>query len=415
MLGYYGHNRILTKSYYPASTTLSDDILDYPTIEKGKFFNTIVNGTDIRTTGGASIWKIPVSIVSDANTVLSGAYLGDNTTIGKRILLTNQNDPVENGIYVVSSVNWDRGVDMLDNDSVGGAFVLYTISLNNYYTYLCTNTPPTDVVGVDNIFFVPTKVGYPAGGINGQTQIYYTSVTPPSPFFNGDSKLVYSIDDIGLIATLTTGGTLNTTILTNNLSGIPYVLSSIKDLSISVLENAGLGGFNVSGDEVTISSTSTTVSTRDNDNSLDNVIDFVADGTITVTSSGTQSINMYIDGVVTTTINQNGISLTSGTYTANAGGPIAINSYQGFVTINNLNVSTGENVLKQLLLSDVTTVLSTEYVMYVKMISYSGTGTPYIKISSVNSLGNLSFNVNIYNIDTVNPLVGSITFSYNIL
>jgi hypothetical protein len=405
----YGHNRLLTTSYSPSSTVLSDDILDYPTIENGKFFNIIVNGTNIREGGGASIWKIPVSIVSDTNTALSGEYSGDPTTIGKRILLINQNAPVENGIYVVSATNWQRGVDLLDGDSAGGTFVLYTVSANNYYTYLCTNIPPNDIVGIDNIFFEQAKVGYPAGGINGQTQIYYTSLTPPSPFFNGDSKLVYSINDDDTTATLTTGGGLSTYIITNRLSGIPYILSSVKDLYFRVISNSALGGFNISGDDITINATDMLLNITDNVSSVDSEINIDVTGGITLTSPTDLIIYNNLDNTPTCTIGQNGISLANSSHTVAFNNTIVLTTYQGFITITGVTIVAGG---KSFVPFDFP-IYNPNFanIMSVKLINYVGTGDPYIKVYSSGPF----FTVIIYNLNQSTAVNGDINFSYNIL
>jgi hypothetical protein len=57
--------------------------------------------------------KAPVRIATTANIVLSGLQTIDGVTLlaGDRVLVKNQNAPVDNGIYVASTGAWTRAVD----------------------------------------------------------------------------------------------------------------------------------------------------------------------------------------------------------------------------------------------------------------------------------------------------------------
>jgi hypothetical protein len=406
----YGHNRLLTNNYSPALTTLSDAVLDYPTIENGKFRNILVNGTNIRSIGGGTnIWKVPVSIVSNINTALSGAYNGDLTTIGKRILLINQNNPIQNGIYVVASGNWQRAVDLLAGDSAAGIFVLYTISINNYFTYLCTNSVPTDIVGINNIFFEINKVGYPAGGNNGETQIHDRHILsqPSTKYFRGEPKLTYSVNDLTLEAMLTIGNLGESYIITNQSSGIPFRIISAKDLYINIQTNSLFAGFNLAAYNTNMNLSNFSTSVIQSVFSPGSInINFTNNINITSTS------NLEIDtGDLTTIIDDHGVKLANLSY--NQPGPESthITTYQGFITITGITIAPGESTYNEILLSSNTKPITSNNIVFVKLIDYNGLGIPYLK---VNSVTDTRFSIIIYNLDSAHSING-IKFSYNIL
>lgn len=71
-----------------------------------------------------------------------------------RILVKNQTDPTENGIYVSQVGAWARAADMNGNDEVAGSFVFVTSGTVNSNTgWVCTNEPESVVIDTDNITF----------------------------------------------------------------------------------------------------------------------------------------------------------------------------------------------------------------------------------------------------------------------
>ena len=75
-------------------------------------------------------------------------------TSTSRILVKNQTNPIQNGIYVTAAGAWARAADMDGADEVAGSFVFVTAgdTLSNS-GWVCTNEPETVAVGTDGITF----------------------------------------------------------------------------------------------------------------------------------------------------------------------------------------------------------------------------------------------------------------------
>lgn len=102
-------------------------------------------------------WKPPVKVATTQNIVLDSAQTIDGVTLveGDRVLVKDQLDAVENGIYdVVETGPWTRSSDFVDGQEascdvvcVEGGFV----SSNSLFK--CITPGPNDIVGTDPIEF----------------------------------------------------------------------------------------------------------------------------------------------------------------------------------------------------------------------------------------------------------------------
>ena len=119
----------------------------------------LVNGTS---------WKAPVEAVETAtNIILSGAPKtidGQSIASGKRVLLTAQSNPINNGIWVVASGAWTRPDDFAVGDSASNAACF--VKIGNTYadtSWVCTTN--TAVIGTNGLTFVQFGSGatYTAG------------------------------------------------------------------------------------------------------------------------------------------------------------------------------------------------------------------------------------------------------------
>ena len=73
---------------------------------------------------------------------------------GSRVLVKDQTDPKQNGIYVSAAGAWSRAADMDGADEVAGSFVFVTGGTVNSNTgWVCTNEPETVAIATDNITF----------------------------------------------------------------------------------------------------------------------------------------------------------------------------------------------------------------------------------------------------------------------
>lgn len=104
--------------------------------------------------------KTPVYVATTgANIALSGVQAIDSLTVGnnsERVLVKNQTDPTQNGIYQASTGAWTRTVDASGNgDFVNGSLILValgTINAGLMYMQTCTDSPI--IFGTSLITFV---------------------------------------------------------------------------------------------------------------------------------------------------------------------------------------------------------------------------------------------------------------------
>lgn len=87
-------------------------------------------------------------------------------TTGNRILIKNQADPTENGIYLSTNGNISRAEDFNTGDSVSGAFTFVKSgTINGNLGWICNSQEPNDIVGTDDIFFTQfTALGQVVAG-----------------------------------------------------------------------------------------------------------------------------------------------------------------------------------------------------------------------------------------------------------
>ena len=111
-----------------------------------------------RTTGlvGNAAFKVPVRAATTANITLSGEQTIDNVACvdGNRVLVKNQTDQTDNGIYVVDTGAWDRAKDFDGvHDVVNGTLVMVIAGTTNINTYWRCTTADTVDIDTDNITF----------------------------------------------------------------------------------------------------------------------------------------------------------------------------------------------------------------------------------------------------------------------
>jgi len=102
-------------------------------------------------------YKAPVRVATTANITLSGEQTIDGVAVvaNDRVLVKNQDDAKENGIYIASASAWSRSADFDGSRDVteGTLFmVLYGSTSAGYLYKLTTTTDPVDF-GVDDITF----------------------------------------------------------------------------------------------------------------------------------------------------------------------------------------------------------------------------------------------------------------------
>ena len=99
--------------------------------------------------------KTACAVATTANITLSGEQTIDGVaTSTSRVLVKDQTDASENGIYVSASGAWSRATDLDAPQEVASSFVFITSGTNNADTgWVCTNEPESVTVGTDDITF----------------------------------------------------------------------------------------------------------------------------------------------------------------------------------------------------------------------------------------------------------------------
>jgi hypothetical protein len=110
--------------------------------------------TQIITVTGQNTWKIPVKVSSISNIDISigGLQTVDGILVlaGDRVLLKDQIDSFENGIYVANIGSWTRPIDSEVGNVATGVFVYTeTGNVNEFLTFACETTTFTG----DKVYF----------------------------------------------------------------------------------------------------------------------------------------------------------------------------------------------------------------------------------------------------------------------
>jgi hypothetical protein len=193
---------------------------------------------------GTETWKDPARVASLSNIpTISGLLTIDGITVvaGDIVLLKDQSNGIENGIYEVAVGTWSRATNLEIGSSASSIALLVqegTVNANNLFT--CTTNPGSDIVGTNSLTII--KFTAPAGGSD--TQIQFNN----SGAFEGSSALVWSG------TSLTTSGTLNVTNTTSSIN--TSTGSAVFSGGVGIANSLFCGG-NVSGVEFLTTSDAT--------------------------------------------------------------------------------------------------------------------------------------------------------------
>jgi len=120
-----------------------------------------------KTTDPYTSWKLPVRVATTAPLMLSGIQTVDGIllTIGDRILVKDQTNGIQNGIYVVKQFAWLRSNDLKNGaKTIGCFFYVGEGTANSGKVFVCTNISGSDIVGVNILVFTqfggPPSSGY---------------------------------------------------------------------------------------------------------------------------------------------------------------------------------------------------------------------------------------------------------------
>ena len=184
-----------------------------------KYVNEKIQGLDI---------KESVKVASTENINLASVVSSmDNEVLqnGNRILLKNQTDSKENGIYTVNASGiLERAADFAIGADVGGAFVF--VEKGNHGAKGFVQTTSHAIVGTDNITFTQFNGAYAFNAGDGLTQEGNT--------LNVDNSLNFVTEMTGL-ATIGTDGS---TLAIKSIIGGPTIVridASLNDLNTTII------------------------------------------------------------------------------------------------------------------------------------------------------------------------------------
>jgi len=178
-------------------------------------------------------WKKAVRAATTANITLSGTQTVDGVSLSAddRILVKDQTDATENGIYLVAAGAWSRADDMDEGSEFPAAAVFVTAgTVNDNLGFVCTNdTDPT--LGTDNIEFTQFNgaANITAGdGLTKSGNELSVNVDGSSLEISGDNLQVASagITDAMLAGSISNGKLANSTISGVALGGTLSALSA---------------------------------------------------------------------------------------------------------------------------------------------------------------------------------------------
>jgi hypothetical protein len=223
-------------------------------------------------------WKQPVLAATLSNITLSGEQTIDTVAVvaGDRVLVKNQTNQAENGIYIAATGAWSRSPDANDWDELVSALVFIESGTQAGSAWYCP-VQAGGTLGVTAITWNNFSVGgvYFAGtGLNlsgGDTfNISNTTVAAASygsasavPTFtvNAQGQLTAASNtNIAIAATQITSGTIDSARLSGSYSGITGV-GTLTDLTVSNTITGSISG-NAATATTATSATSATTATN---------------------------------------------------------------------------------------------------------------------------------------------------------
>jgi len=139
--------------------------LDFSTMNE-MYENIAIAGSSTGSGEGLSV-HAAVACATTANITLSGEQTLDGIlTSTDRVLVKDQTDAIENGIYVSAAAAWTRATDFDEDDEAANSFVFVSGGTTLGSTgWVCTCEPDAQEIGVDDITFAQySSVGYITAG-----------------------------------------------------------------------------------------------------------------------------------------------------------------------------------------------------------------------------------------------------------
>jgi hypothetical protein len=162
----------------------------------------IVNLLALQSYAAGISWKQPCAVATLTNITLSGLQTidGYTTLVGDRVLVKNQSNAANNGIYLASASTWTRSLDANSWDELVSAISFIEYGSQAGGAWFCTATP---------------------GGTLGVTAVNWSQFTTSATYSAGTgltlTGTVFSITPVGTASTY--GSATQTPVFTTNASG----------------------------------------------------------------------------------------------------------------------------------------------------------------------------------------------------
>jgi hypothetical protein len=199
--------------------------------------------------------KDSVKVATTGDITLSGTQTIDGVSVadGDRVLVKNQTDETENGVYVCDSGSWTRAVDFAAGDGAAGFFMFVEQGTTFGDTgFVCTSNSGSDVVGTNNLSFtqfssagvVQASTGISKDGNDLSLSIAFVIGGTPAASTDGtygNTEKISSVTDIEGAAASFPSGTQAQTFLQVFLNGILISLNAADgtdDLDANAFDSA---------------------------------------------------------------------------------------------------------------------------------------------------------------------------------
>jgi len=222
-------------------------------------------------------FKQPAVVTTTANITLSGLQTIDSVVLvaGNRVLVRNQANQADNGIYVAAAGAWARASDANTYDEYLGAYLfILEGTIWGGSAWVCTNqrggtlgvTPITFVQFSNNATYTAGTglqlVGFQFSMVNtGVTAGAYGSASSvPTYTVNAQGQLTLAADvSIAINANQITSGTIASSLISGSYSGITGV-GTLVDLTVTNVINGSINGNAATATTAVSSATSTNLS-----------------------------------------------------------------------------------------------------------------------------------------------------------
>ncbi len=221
----------------------------------------VTNPTDVATkqyvdniTSSGLVAKTPALVVSTSNVTLSGTQTIDGVALinNDRVLLVNQSNSIENGLWLVQVGAWIRPADFPTGSLAGQAYILITMGNTNAGSSWLCNTPNA-TIDTDPIMFAQFTLPDLTTGVNvgsGTGQVFRNktgnNINLRTLLAGTHMNITNNTDDIS-ITTDATSNNVNNTIVSRDSSGNFSANSISSNLIGSASNNVLKTGDNMSG------------------------------------------------------------------------------------------------------------------------------------------------------------------------